>query len=292
MLRLSANEERQLTFEVQIGGVSDFDKVESFFRIVFEGVEYGFPCKVTSESIQVSLPPLNKVIAKRIREGDEVDIKLEVVVDGHYLVPWRDRAKLSNPLVIEAKIKDDGFVKNASFKTTLLTDEGGQTQGVIVKEKEELKQPDITEDFVDKVATKLKDLIEQPKEVKEQEAPAPPKDEGADGKVDDEDEEGKDEKPIEEKAVTKKDVEQLLSETIEKLNLAEDKKPKKKKKTVTLQEFKQNLTKDEIYKYMHRAGTTNKKIQKIVYEQATALAKSAEPVEILRHVISVMKKKK
>ena len=110
MLRLSANEEKQLTFEVQIGGVSDFDKIESFFRIVFEGVEYGFPCKVTSEAIQVDLPPLNKVIARRIREGDEVEIKLEVIADGHYLLPWTDRAKLSNPLVIEAKIKDDGFV--------------------------------------------------------------------------------------------------------------------------------------------------------------------------------------
>jgi len=116
MLRLSANKEKELTFEVQIGGVNDFDQIESFFRIVFEGIEYGFPCKVTSEAIQVNLPPLNKVIAKRIREGDEVDIKLEVVVDGNYLIPWRDRAKLSNPLVIEAKIKDKSFVDNPVIK--------------------------------------------------------------------------------------------------------------------------------------------------------------------------------
>ena len=282
MLRLSANEKRQLTFEVQIGGVSDFDKIESFFRIVFEGVEYGFPCKVTSEAIQVDLPPLNKVIARRIREGDEVEIKLEVIVDGHYLLPWTDRAKLSNPLVIEAKIKDDGFVKNASFKTTLLTDEGGQTQGVVVKEKEEKPIPDITEDFVDKVAEKLKTLIEKPK-VQEQDDIVPSEDE--------EDEEGKDENPIEEKAVTRTDVERLLSETIEKLNLNET-NPKKEKKKITLKEFKQNLTKDDIYKYMHRAGTTNEKIKDIVYEQAVTLAKSAEPVEILRNVIQIMKKKK
>jgi hypothetical protein len=287
MLRLSANEEKELTFEVQIGGVSDFDKVESFFRIVFEGIEYGFPCKVTRDSIQVSLPPLNKVIAKRIREGDEVDIKLEVVVDGHYLLPWQDRAKLSNPLVIEAKIKDDGFVKNASFKTTLLTDEGGQTQGVIVKEKEEEVKPkqELSEDFVAQIASKLKDLLAPATKVKEQDESVPEKEKEEEEKVEVKTEQ-------KEKAVSKTDIERLLSETIEKLNLIETKKTKKEKKPVTLNEFKKTLTKDDIYKYMHRAGTTNKKIQDIVYEQATSSARTAEPVEILRQVINVMKKKK
>jgi len=290
MLRLDANKEKQLTFEIQIGGVSDFDKVESFFRITTEeGIEYGFPCRVTSESIQVALPPLNKVMAKRIREGDEVDIKLEVVVDGQYLIPWRDRAKMSNPLMIEAKIKDDAFIKNSQFETKLVSEGGGQKQVAIVKEKE----VDTSDEFVDKVASKLKEMMEK-SNVKEQDEPPKPEE-------DEEEEEGKEEeveekcKPKaeqEEKPVTTKDVERLLSETIEKLNLGGSGSTKKQKKVPTLEEFRKNLTKEDIYKYMTKAGTKNPKIQGIVYEQAEALSRTAEPIDILKQVIKIIKKKK
>jgi len=51
MLILSANKGKQLMFEVQSGGVSNLDQVQSFFRIIYDDVEYGFPCKVTNESI-------------------------------------------------------------------------------------------------------------------------------------------------------------------------------------------------------------------------------------------------
>ena len=287
MLKIDANKEKQLTFEVQIGGVTDFDKVESFFRIITEDVEYGFPCRVTSDSIQVSLPPLNKVTAKRFREGDEVEIKLEVVVDGHYLIPWRDRAKLSNPLVIEAKIKDDDFVKNPQFETKLVSDEGGQKQVTIVKEQDK----DISDDFVDKVALKLKELMNQPKMQEQEVGPGPIEDEAGE---EDSEEEEKDEtkKEQEEKPITTKDVERLLSETIEKLNLTGSRTTKKKKAVPTLNEFKQNLTKEDIYKYMHKAGTKNPKIQNIVYEQASSLAPTSKPIDILKQVIKVMKKKK
>lgn len=284
MLRLSANEEKELTFEVQIDGVSDFDKVESFFRIVLEGIEYGFPCKVTKESITVSVPPLNKVMAKRIREGEEVDIKLEVVVDGLNLIPWRDRAKLSNPLVIEAKIKDDKFTAKPKFATTLVS-EGGQKQKVIVKEQEVEPKEEISENFIDQIVSKLHNLL-KPEKVKEQDEIPPMKDE------DKEEKEGKPTSERKEKIVNKKDVENLLNETINNFKLNETRKPKKNKKSLTLQEFKKNLTEDDIYKYMERAGTKNPKIQKIVYEQALEVSKSAEPIEILKHVINIMKKKK
>ncbi len=292
MLRLNANKEKELTFEVQMGGVADFDKVESYFRIITEdNIEYGFPCRITSNStIHVSLPPLNKVIAKRMREGDEVEIRLDVIVDGHYLAPWKDRAKISNPLVIEAKIKDDDFTKNAAFETKLVSESGGQSQGIIVREKE----ADTSDDFITKVASKFKELMETPN-VKEQDEPPGPI--GDEGEEEEEEEKEKVEEKCkpkaeqEEKPITTKDVERLLSETIEKLNLS-GKTTKKSKKEVTLEEFKRNLTEKDIYKYISKAGTKNPKIQNIIYEQASALAKTSEPIDILKQVIKVMKKKK
>lgn len=278
MLRLNITQEKELTFEVQIGGVVDYDKLESFFRITIEGVEYGFPAKVRSDTISLTLPPLNKIVGPPIKEGDEAEIKLEVIADGHYLTPWKDRAKMSNPLVVEATIKDDSFVSKPKFETKLIVDDGGEKQKVTVQEKE----VNPTEEVAEKV---IKKMIELFGSQLEQVGPAPLKGEGADGKIDQEEEEEK-------STPTSEDVDNLLTETIKKFKLDEIKKPKKERKQITLKEFKQNLTKDDIYKYMHRAGTTNEKIKDIVYEQAVVLATSAEPIEILKQVIKVMKKKK
>lgn len=43
---------------------------------------------------------------------------------------------------------------------------------------------------------------------------------------------------------------------------------------------------------MTRAGTKNPKIQKIIYEQSIAAAKSGKPFKILQQVIKTLKKRK
>ena len=98
MLKLNVNEEKQLTFEVQIGGVQS-DQVTSHLRILVDGIEYGFPSDVGKESITVTLPPLRSITARKLKEGEVVDVKLELIADGSYLAPWVDTFTLSNPLV-------------------------------------------------------------------------------------------------------------------------------------------------------------------------------------------------
>jgi hypothetical protein len=304
MLRLNVNEAKELTFEVQIGGVHG-EQIDSFFRIVFEDVEYGFPAKVGRESITVALPPLNQVVGKKIKEGDEAEVKLEIIADGHYLTPWSDRAKMSNPLVIEAKIRDDGFIPNPTLKTQLVVSEDGAKQKTTVKE-DVATEEDLTDRIVSKLSEKFADLIKPKAEVKS--AKMEVVKEACKKTMKEEDEEGEgeeqaDEAPAE-KIEEKEDVseneplttgamEKILSQTIQKLGLyTEDSRTTKKKKEVTLDEFKKNLTKEDIYKYMERAGAKNPKIQEIVYEQAVLAAKKNTPIEVLRQVISIMKKQK
>ena len=302
MLRLNVNEAKQLTFEVQIGGVHG-DNIDSFFRIVFEDVEYGFPAKVGRESITVDLPPLNQVVGKKIKEGDEAEVKLEIVADGHYLTPWSDRAKMSNPLVIEAKIKDDGFVPNPTLKTQLVVSEDGARQKTTVKE-DVATEEDITDKIVSKLSEKFADLIKPKAEVKSAKMQVVEESCGKKHvKEEDEGEEEADEAPaekIEEQEEVKESeplttgaMEKILAQTIQKLGLhTEGSRTTKKKKEMTLEQFKRNLTKEDIFKYMDRAGTKNTQIQEIVYEQAVLAAKNSTPVEVLRQVINIMKKKK
>lgn len=116
----------------------------------------------------------------------------------------------------------------------------------------------------------------------------------------DEKDKGDEPPPMEDQEDVKEDsplttgaMEKILAQTISKLGLhTEDSRTTKKKREITLKEFKKNLTKEDIFKYMHRAGTQNPQIQEIVYEQAVLASKNNKPVEVLRQVINIMKKNK
>lgn len=261
MLKLNVNEEKQLTFEVQIGGVQS-EQVESRLRIEIDNVEYGFPADVGRESITVNLPPLRSITARKLKEGKEAAVKLEIIADGNYLVPWQDTFRLSNPVVIEAKIVDDDFNEPSIFKTKLVTEgkSGDQKQGIRL-EKVEAKSTDdediLTEKIVNKLAEKLagKKLTEKD-EAEEIEADEIEADAEVDAKVD-----------------AEKVEEELHTEKVSPKELL-------------------NITKEGVYAYMERAGTANPQIQQIIYDQAETAAKSSKPVHVLRQVVKILKNKK
>jgi hypothetical protein len=288
MLKINVNEEKQLTFEVQIGGIQS-DQIKSHFKIIINEVEYGFPAIVGNETIKVNLPPLNRVVGTKIKEGDEAEVRLEVVADGHYLTPWQDQAKLSNPLVVEAVIKDDGFTPNPSLQTRLVVSEDGARQKAIVEEKRVDQDEDLTEKIVNRLADKLSSLVKKEQDDKMLVEPDP--------KAEEEEEK---EEEVEEKCKVRKEqheqdiqdksqaLEKLLDKTIDAYNLNENRSSKKK---MTLQEFKQNLSKKDIINYIAKKGTKNPKIQEVIYEQAALNADKDEPVYILKQVIDILKKK-
>ena len=260
MLRLNVTQEKQLTFEVQIGGVQ-YDQITSQFKIVLDEIEYGFPAKVGRETIVVQLPPLNKVIGTKIVEGVEAEVKLEVIADGHYLTPWRDRATLSNPLVVEAKIKDTSFVPNPSFETKLVVEEDGAKQTVIAEKIEEKT----TDQKIEELSKKIKQLLENQKQQTNEEKK----------KETDENLSETDKEQV---------LENLLNKTIDKFSLS------KKKKKITLEEFKKNLTKEDIFYYIAKKGTKKPEVQEVIYKQAKAMAKKDTPPYILKEVIKILKR--
>lgn len=287
MLKLNVNEEKQLTFEVQIGGVN-YDQITSRLRIIVGEIEYGFPARVGNESITVDLPPLNKVIGSKLKEGEEVAIKLEMIADGYYLTPWQDTVKISNPLVVEAKIKDVDFIPKPAIKTNLVVAEDGakQTTTLSKKEKEdeklskdEKKVDEPSDEMVGKLAEKLITLLGK------QEGKIVEQDEDKEEDIEDE----KVSKVVEpKKAVESKmgAIEKLLTDTVNKIQT----EGRTSKRKINLQELKKNVTEEDIMKYIENAGTKNPKIKEIIYEQASAASSKHTPFEILRQVVKIMKK--
>jgi hypothetical protein len=291
MLKINVNEEKQLTFEVQISGMQS-SQIKSYFKVVIAEIEYGFPASIGQETITVKLPPLNQIVGTKIKEGDEAEVRLEVVADGHYLTPWKDYAKLSNPLIVEATIKDDSFVSNSPLKTKLLVSEDGSKQKMIVTKGDDdspLKEEsnEFSDDVVNKLADKLSNLLK----TEQADMPVSP----GDTPEDEEEEETVEEKCKVEKEKVKEGqqnktqvLENLLDKTIDAFELNENKKPKSKKQT--LEEFKKNLCKEDILKYIERKGTKNPKVQEVIFEQASLAAEKQEPVYILKKVVDIMKK--
>jgi hypothetical protein len=273
MLKLNVNQEKQLTFEVQIGGVQS-DQVSSHLRIEIDNVEYGFPAEVGREAITVNLPALRTITARKLKEGEEVNVKLEIIADGNYLAPWQDTFRISNPLVIEAKIVDDDFSSAPAFKTKLVSTKGNagdQSQGVMIEQVEakekkthvfEHDEDTLTERIVNKLAEKLSHNTITEK-----------KDEEPDG-----DEEGGEANANHEEPDGDEPEEKVKKES---------KKIKKVKPADLL-----NIDEAGVYAYMERAGTKNPAVQKIVYEQAEAAAGSSRPVKVLQQVIKILKSKK
>ena len=256
MLKLNVNQEKQLNFEIQIGGVQS-DQLSSFLRIEIDEIEYGFPAQVGRESVTVNLPALKTVTPKRLKEGKEVNVKLEIIADDHYLTPWRDTFILSNPLVVEAKIVDDDFNPPPTFKTKLITkgDVGDRAQAIMVEKtetEEEAKEEEvslITETEEEMTERIFNNVVEKFTSL-------------AKGRS------------------TKKVIQE--SDPTDKPDIV---------KNITTEEVK-NIDEEGVYEYMVRAGTKNKKIQKLIYEQAEIAAGTSIPVEVLKHVVKILKKKK
>jgi len=234
MLQLNVNQEKQLNFEIEIGGV-ETDQLDSFLRLEIDGVEYGFPAKIASESVTVDIPALKDITRKRLKEGQEVHAKLDIIVDGYYLKPWEDTFTLSNPLMAEAKIINSEYQPKAKLveKTTPKTKKIIEE---VVQQPTQRSEEDLTNAIVNKLAEKLMPVL------------------------------NKRSKSLKESKVLKK-------QTPKKLNI-------------------KNITEAEVYNYMTRAGTSNPKIQELIYEQAIGAAKSGKPVKVLQQVVKLLKKGK
>jgi hypothetical protein len=269
MLKLNVNQEKQLTFDVEIGGVQT-EQLDGFLRISIDKIEYGFPAVIGSKSVSVSLPPLKSVAARSLKEGKEVEVKLEIVADGNHLIAWEDTFRLVNPLTVEAKIVDKDFKERPKLKTKLVQEgSNGDTKQKVTIEKVEDDTPKksflsdedaLTERIVNKLAKKLgygSDIVKEEKTSRPEE--------------------------------NTQAIEEEKQKIVDTIMGKETKLVKEQKKKISINDVL-NIDKEGVYAYMERAGTKTPSIQKIIYEQAEAAAKSSKPVNVLRQVVQILKK--
>jgi len=102
MLELNIHQSRPLSFEVEMTGITP-KQAQAFLRVIVDGVEYGFKGVITEKDITVDLPALKSIVSRVIKEGEEIDAKLEIYVNGVYLNPWNGQFLVRTPAFMEAK---------------------------------------------------------------------------------------------------------------------------------------------------------------------------------------------
>lgn len=99
----------------------------------------------------------------------------------------------------------------------------------------------------------------------------------------------------EEKTVESKDLKSLIKEVLTEMVPTKKKKvieSSQKQKDIITKEYLRNITEDGIIKYIEKAGTKNKDVQRIILQQARTAAQSTDNFKVLKEVVKIMKKKR
>jgi len=128
MLELNIHQSRPLSFEVEMTGITP-KQAQAFLRVIVDGVEYGFKADVTEKDITVDLPALKSVVSRTIKEGEEIDAKLEIFTNGRYLNPWNGQFVVRTPAFAEVRLVPK--VKVISEKKVEVVKEGVTQEDII-----------------------------------------------------------------------------------------------------------------------------------------------------------------
>ena len=296
MLKINGNQDKELAFEVEIGGASP-DSIVARLRLVLDEIEYGFPAKVTSSAIIVEMPALKKIFHRKVKEGEAVQARLDLTSDGNVVSPWTEVLEITDFAVSEAKLTD-GVTKN-KVKTLKETEE--PTMDAREKAKELIERVESktrldSDDSVD-LETKIRKRLEENKDNKVENKYSELSGADADVEMSSKIIDKLNEKLFGgKKTKREKQLEKLTEQvdiTVARKNAKSAFSPRRAANTkgITLEMIK-NFTREDVFAYMSRAGTTNSRVQEILYEQATVASKSDVPVKILKEVIKIIKKNK
>lgn len=140
MLTINSNEKKKLKFSVSLAGVMARD-LRGALRLTVEGIEYGFPVQIVEGNVEVEIPPLKNLI-NEVDSLKRYDVKLELIANDTYIVPWTDVANIKTPIsvkVSESVIEEDEIVEKIKIGVTNVDEE------VIEEPKPKPKKKIVTE---------------------------------------------------------------------------------------------------------------------------------------------------
>jgi len=188
MISLNTDEKRNLQFEVTIQGI-DHKELQGALTFEVASVKYGFPVKILSDHISVTVPPLDDIIKKGLRDGKVIECNLDIFGNGFYLNPWSGKFKIKTPVRMEAKMRysddiisespsNDDVDSNEKSITATLKEFDDNSKEEVIYEKpdnrtgklsmDEIDRDDLLKELFSKVESKLFQKIDNSNFKKEQ----------------------------------------------------------------------------------------------------------------------------
>jgi hypothetical protein len=107
-MKLKLNESKILEFEMDTTGCS-WKELQGYFRLPFEGIEYGFPVKFEDGIIRVEIPAFSKILPEHITKSYLTEKNKEVIIKGRidiianneaYISPWNGNVEIEIPVTV------------------------------------------------------------------------------------------------------------------------------------------------------------------------------------------------
>lgn len=162
MLQFDMNKKKIFSVPTLVEGVEP-SKLQFYFRVIVEGIEYGFPAKLLGEQMKLEIPPLGKVITG-LKQGEYMArVEANVVTEGNkgfYMKPWEEKIEVRMEPKVSMEIKEEKAVQESSdikiamaslFEGVLVGDEPKEEPKVEEKEEETKKKSKFAEKFGKKV---------------------------------------------------------------------------------------------------------------------------------------------
>jgi hypothetical protein len=104
MIEIHSNKDKNIIFEVQVSGINP-KELSGHFRLMVDGIEYGFPAEISENSISVDVPALKSIINRPLRSGEKIKAKLELVGNDNYIPCWDDHVVVKSAVTVSEKKK-------------------------------------------------------------------------------------------------------------------------------------------------------------------------------------------
>ena len=145
MLVFDALKEKKLEMVIETKGIEP-SNLKFVFRIIIEGIEYGFPCTLIGTKVSVVIPPLSEVVAREFNVGN-YDAKLEVTGENkYYLNPFAEKIKVKLEPEVEVTLEhseediEEQALDEAEVKMSSIVDEDIEKPKNVKEEKKDDKK--------------------------------------------------------------------------------------------------------------------------------------------------------
>ncbi len=139
MIKINVNKKKTVEFDVNVTGIQ-CDNLAGRLSLFYEGVIYSFPASVESGNvIKVVIPPLREII-NNIPDKAQGDLRLEVIGNETFMMPWTGSAILEHPVKVEATMRGSKLMKEEETPK-IDVEQIREKEEVVDEKKKEKKDP-------------------------------------------------------------------------------------------------------------------------------------------------------